>query len=123
MKDEHPEVPVVILSGLDLESIALQAVRKGARDYLVKGQSDMGWLVRSIKYALERHRLLAQIKTLLGLLLICSSCKKIQDDTGYWKEIEEYVKKHSEADFTHGVCPDFLNKLYPETYSRKFEEL
>ena len=123
MKNECPEVPVVILSGLDDESLALRAVRKGAQDYLVKGQSLLIWLVHSIKYAIERHKLLAQIKTLRGLLPICSSCKKIRDDAGYWNEIEQYVKEHSEADFSHSFCPDCMKKLYPETYSRKFGEL
>ena len=49
---------------------------------------------------------LTNVKTLSGLLPICSSCKKIRDDRGYWNQIETYIKTHSEADFTHGICPD-----------------
>jgi PAS domain S-box-containing protein len=57
---------------------------------------------------------LARVKTLDGLLPICSSCKKIRDDKGYWQQVETYVKKHSDAEFTHGLCPDCATKLYPE---------
>jgi len=60
---------------------------------------------------------LAKIKTLSGLLPICSSCKKIRDDQGYWKQIELYISEHSEAQITHGICPDCLKKLYPDIYT------
>jgi hypothetical protein len=56
----------------------------------------------------------AKIKTLRGLLPICSSCKKIRDDKGYWNQIESYIRDHSEAEFTHGICPKCAKKLYPE---------
>ena len=64
---------------------------------------------------LELQAALAQVRTLSGLLPICSSCKNIRDDKGYWIQIEEYVRCHSEADFTHGICPDCRGRLYPET--------
>ncbi len=54
------------------------------------------------------------IDTLSGLLPICSSCKKIRSDDGYWEEVEGYVTRHSEAVFSHGICPDCIDKLYPE---------
>jgi PAS domain S-box-containing protein len=57
---------------------------------------------------------LAQIKTLKGLLPICSSCKKIRDDMGYWNTLEKYIMEHSEAEFTHGICPDCIRKYFPE---------
>ena len=56
------------------------------------------------------------MKVLGGLLPICASCKKIRDDTGYWNKIEAYIHDHSEADFTHGICPTCARKLYPELY-------
>jgi polar amino acid transport system substrate-binding protein len=56
---------------------------------------------------------LKELKTIGGLLPICSSCKKIRDDYGYWNQIEEYIIEHSEAKFTHGICPDCADKLYP----------
>jgi hypothetical protein len=57
---------------------------------------------------------LSKIKTLTGLLPICSSCKKIRDDKGFWTQLEVYVCDHSEAEFSHAVCPDCTQELYPE---------
>jgi hypothetical protein len=51
---------------------------------------------------------------LSGLLPICAACKKIRDDKGYWHQVEEYVRDHSEADFSHSICPDCVRRLYPE---------
>ncbi len=64
----------------------------------------------------ELSKALANIKTLKGLLPICASCKKIRDDKGYWEQIETYVRDHSEANFSHSICPDCMKKLYPEFY-------
>jgi PAS domain S-box-containing protein len=58
----------------------------------------------------------AKVKVLGGLLPICASCKKIRDDKGYWNRLESYIHEHSEAHFTHGVCPTCSRKLYPELY-------
>ena len=57
---------------------------------------------------------LAEVKTLSGLLPICSHCKKIRDDKGYWNQIETYIRRHSGAEFSHGICPDCAKKHYPE---------
>jgi DNA-binding response OmpR family regulator len=54
------------------------------------------------------------IKTLKGLIPICASCKKVRNDAGYWEQIEMYIREHSEAEFTHGFCPDCMKKLYPK---------
>jgi len=62
---------------------------------------------------IERERD-SEIKRLRGMLPICSSCKKIKNDAGYWSQIEVYLKEHSEAEFSHGLCPDCIKKLYPE---------
>jgi len=62
----------------------------------------------------ELQETLDQVKTLSGLLPICSNCKKIRDDTGYWQDLEAYINKHSDATFTHGICPECAKKLYPE---------
>jgi len=56
---------------------------------------------------------LEQIKILRGVLPICASCKKIRDDKGCWNQLEVYIKEHSEAVFSHGICPDCAKKLYP----------
>ena len=57
---------------------------------------------------------LGEVKTLKGLIPICASCKKVRDDAGYWKQIETYIKDRSEAEFSHGICPECMEKLYPE---------
>ena len=137
-----PDIPVIVLTALDDESTALSAMQSGAQDYLVKGQIDTIQLVRSIRYAIERQRLaaelekrlkeiemakekqesliaelkeaLANVKQLSGMLPICASCKKIRDDKGYWKQIESYITEHSEALFTHGLCPGCAEKAMQE---------
>jgi PAS domain S-box-containing protein len=65
----------------------------------------------------ELRNALTHIKTLRGLLPICAACKKIRDDRGYWTQIEQYIRAHSEAEFTHGICPECVKKLYPELSS------
>ncbi len=65
---------------------------------------------------------IAKIKTLQGMLPICSSCKKIRDDKGYWNQIESYIRQHSEAEFTHSICPECAKKLYPEFVDKTLEE-
>ena len=59
---------------------------------------------------------LNHVKLLSGLLPICASCKKIRDEGDQWKHLEEYIGEHSEAEFTHGICPDCAKRLYPELY-------
>ncbi|MBI5508072.1 MAG: HAMP domain-containing protein [Deltaproteobacteria bacterium] len=62
----------------------------------------------------ELRRTLGEVKTLRGFLPICSSCKKIRSDQGYWQQIESYIRDHSQAEFSHGLCPDCARTLYPE---------
>lgn len=71
------------------------------------------------KLILELSDALSKIKTLSGMLPICASCKKIRDDKGYWTQIESYIKSHSEADFSHSMCPDCAKRLYPKFYKEK----
>jgi len=68
-------------------------------------------LVENINRLEEASR---NIKILSGLIPICSSCKKIRDDAGYWHQIEKYIKEHSDAVFSHGLCPSCAKELYPE---------
>ena len=72
-------------------------------------------LIRELQVAL------AEVKKLSGMLPICSSCKNIRNDEGYWQQIEEYIRDHSEADFTHGICEVCVKKLYPDFY-KPFKE-
>ena len=65
------------------------------------------------KVIIQLQKALRQVKTLRGMLPICASCKKIRDDKGYWNQIESYIRHHSEAEFTHSICPECSKKLYP----------
>ncbi len=73
------------------------------------------------KWDMEREKLIGelkdaldQVKTLSGLLPICANCKKIRDDKGYWNQIETYLYEHSQAEFSHSICPECAKKLYPD---------
>ncbi len=61
----------------------------------------------------ELQNALKEIKTLRGILPLCSYCKKIRDDKGFWEQVEVYIQKHSQADFSHGICPECLKKHFP----------
>jgi PAS domain S-box-containing protein len=73
-----------------------------------KAEEERELLIMELKGALE------QIKTLKGIVPICASCKQIRDDEGFWQQVELYVEKHTEAQFSHGICPDCVEKLYPQ---------
>ena len=115
-------VPIIVLTGLDNQHVGMEAVQAGAQDYLIKGQIDRNILTRAIRYAIERGKLtsqlkdaLANVKTLRGLLPTCAWCKKIRDDKGSWHTVESYVRDRSDADFSHGMCPDCFTTHYPDT--------
>jgi two-component system, response regulator PdtaR len=128
MGEREKNVPIIVLTGLDDEATAIQALQHSVQDYLNKNRTDSTLLHRSIKYSIERfnnirekERLITQlkealdnIKTLSGLLPICANCKNIRNDDGYWIQVESYLKSHSALDFTHSICPDCVKKIYPE---------
>jgi PAS domain S-box-containing protein len=68
---------------------------------------------------LELKEAFSKVKALNGLLPICASCKKIRNDKGYWEQVEVYIRDRSEAEFTHGFCPECAERLYPQHYRRK----
>ncbi len=124
-----PHIPIIVMTGHDDDELAIQAVQKGAQDYLVKGQIAGNMLGRSIQYAIERKKLLIQIeqsakeiRKLRGFLPICANCKKIRDDKGYWTQVETYISNHSDTEFSHGICPDCAAKLYPTLYKKDAEK-
>jgi len=67
----------------------------------------------------ELKQTLSEVKTLRGYLPICSHCKKIRDDQGYWQQIETYMRDHTDAEFSHSICPDCAKKLYPNLVRRR----
>ncbi len=104
-----------------------EGLELGADGYLIRPLSNRELLAgvrameRIIRAERERDRVieelqeaLASIKVLRGLLPICAHCKKIRDDKGYWKAVEVYIREHTEAEFSHSLCPECVRKLYPE---------
>ena len=69
-------------------------------------------LIEKLQKATEK------IKTLQGIIPICASCKNIRDDKGYWNQIEAYIREHSHAEFTHSICPECAQKLYPDIFNK-----
>lgn len=100
--------------------------RKGAEFKLLQHQLNLEETVRKrteqlnltnnvlVKKNEDLEKALAEVKTLSGLLPICSNCKKIRDDKGYWNQIEGYIQQHSEAEFSHGICQECAKKYYPD---------
>ena len=133
LRAASPGTPIILLTGMDDENMAIQALREGAQDYLVKGEVTAGLLSRSASYAIERNRLVqerlrlineftgavSRIRILSKLLPICAGCKKIRNDKGYWEQVEQYLREHSDVDFTHGFCPECMEKLYPDFMKKK----
>lgn len=95
--------------------IAVVCISKDITDRK-RAEEDRENLINDLKAALSH------VRTLSGLLPICASCKKIRDDHGYWTQIESYIRDHSQAEFTHGVCPDCAANLYPEVSARPRED-
>lgn len=96
------------ISTMKLAEIALKKLNQD----LEKKVNERTAKIREEKKNLESA--LAEIKTLSGLFPICSHCKNIRDDSGYWNQIEEYIHDHSEAQFSHGICPECAQKHYPD---------
>ena len=82
-----------------------------AKMYSFKGQQVR---VTALRDLTEKRKAEEEITTLRGILPICSNCKKIRDDDGYWNQIESYIHEHSHAKFSHGICPECAKKLYPD---------
>ena len=117
------QLPVIYLSAKSQVEDLLNGFATGANDYVAKPVSKDELIARVRTHLelrdlnAEMERLVAkrtdQVQRLGGLLPICSSCKKIRDDDGYWREVEAYLDQHSEATLTHGLCDLCITSLYP----------
>lgn len=113
------DVPIIYLTAYAEDETLERAKVTEPYGYLLKPSSDRELLV-TIELALyrnraerERERLQIEIKKLQGIIPICCSCKMVRKDVGYWQAVEDYVMEHSEAQFSHGICPECMAKLYP----------
>ncbi len=116
-------IPVIYLTAYADEGTLQRAKLTGPSGYIVKPFKERDLHI-AIEFALCKARIgaeknhlvmklqeaLARIKTLRGMLPICSSCKKVRDDRGYWNQIEQYLKEHSDVEFTHSLCPGCAKK-------------
>ncbi len=124
---QNYDLPIIFTTSLSDEETIQRAKIAEPFGYIIKPAKDRELQITieiSIyrhKIESERHNLLKKlqeqndkIKTLAGLIPICAGCKKIRDDSGYWHQVEEYIRQHSNAEFTHSLCPKCLEELYPE---------
>jgi PAS domain S-box-containing protein len=95
--DDTDAIEYILTTGIDITA-------------LKKAESERERLIDELQQALTK------VKTLRGLLPICASCKKIRDDQGYWQGVDDYIRKHSLVEFSHGICPACAHKLYPEFF-------
>lgn len=121
------EVPVIFLTARTQSEDIVRGFEAGAVDYVNKPFHPPELLARvrthlALKGALDRERAmrleleaaLANIKVMSGLIPICARCMKVREDSGYWTRVEAYVSARSGATFSHGVCPECTQALYPE---------
>lgn len=135
IQDRHPTA-VVVLTAHESPDLVYQASEAGANGYLVKPAGDLE-LSRAITIAQARFRdllvlrrlnsllqfrnqrlqgMLKQAKPLIGLINACANCRRVRDDDGGWQRMERYIQAHTNAKFTHGLCPECATELYPDIF-------
>ena len=118
-RGESPPTYLILLTARDTIDDVVTGLEAGANDYLTKpfnrnelqARVNVGIRVVNLENSLadrieKLEEALATIKTLRGLIPICAYCKKIRDDGDYWQQLEVYISEHSDAEFSHGICPD-----------------
>jgi len=128
------DIPVIFLTALSQVEDKVKAFEVGGVDYITKpfyreevlARVNTHLKINQLTKTLaqknkELQEALDKVSTLSGLIPICAYCKKIRDDSGYWHQVEAYIQEHSEADFTHGMCPECIKKIYPEFYEEIME--
>ena len=135
IKKQHHlrDIPIIMVTGANNSDNLNEAFSAGAMDYIAKPVNPIDLLARvGSALTLKRERdcrrereadlrrsneklqqALKEVRVLRGLISICSSCKNIRNDGGFWQRLEEYLCEHSEAQFTHGICESCIKKLYP----------
>lgn len=125
-------VYIILLTALTEKEKIREGLDAGADDYVTKPYDRTELLARvragerviQLEKSLRQRNAelsdaLAQVKQLKGLLPICMFCKKIRKDENYWQQIEQYLVEHTEADFSHSICPECMEEHYPDYVKRK----
>jgi len=126
-QDERHPTYIILLTALGRKEDIVQGLEAGADDYVTKpfdsrelqARVRAGQRVVELQSALanrvaELQEALDHVKTLQGILPICMHCHRIRDDNESWQRIDAYISEHSDAEFSHGLCPECLEKYYPE---------
>ncbi len=114
------EIPVIFITAVSEVMDDAKAFELGAVDYVPKPfnpltvKARVNTHIKLNRTLKELQNALKDIKTLSGFIPICASCKKIRDDKGFWNQVEIYIQDRSDAQFSHGICPDCKDKIYPE---------
>ena len=125
-KYQNNNIPIIFVTALAHLRDRIEGFRVGGVDYISKPYEELEVLAR-VKTHVELGRIrkvqeqlivelketLSEVSSLRGLIPICTNCKNIRDDKGYWIQVEKYMSEHSEAEFTHSICPSCVDKLYP----------
>lgn len=111
-------IPVIFLTARGESKDVLRGFKVGGVDYVTKPFRSAELLAR-VKTHIELKRAREEIHSLRGIIPICANCKKIRDDKGFWEQVDTYVQEHSDAEFTHSICPQCLTSLYPEVAEKK----
>ena len=126
-KKKTRRIPIIFISALSELDDKIKAFSLGGVDYITKpfqaeevlARVKTHLTLRSLQKSLEDknaqlQKALDEIKILQGIIPICANCKKVRDDKGYWNQVETYISKHTQAEFSHGICPSCAKELYPE---------
>lgn len=133
--EKSKNIQIIFITALGQPEEESRGLKLGAADYISKPiNPDLVLLrvrnhleLKSRRDALEQRTIelekaLAEIKVLKGIIPICAQCKKIRDDQGYWQQLEVFIRDHSEAEFSHGLCPACIKELYPQQYARLYPD-
>ncbi|MBN2807870.1 MAG: response regulator [Deltaproteobacteria bacterium] len=134
IRKDNPQIPTIVMTAFNDVGYLHEAITLGVDGYVLKPinlQIMLETVEKCSQHVLARRNLAAhqrereklieelnealeKVQVLKGIIPICCNCKKIRDDQGYWDQVEAYISKHSEARFSHGICPDCVKKIYPE---------
>jgi PleD family two-component response regulator len=126
-QDKTRDVPIIFISALNEIEDKVRAFSVGGVDYITKpfrseevlARVKTHLILRELQKRLEEknaqlQKAMDEIKILRGIIPICAYCKKIRNDDGYWEQMEQYIRNRSEAEFSHGICQECAEKLFPK---------